>query len=61
MKRLTNACYLLCMNFAKKSAPDYMNEIFFDTECNGIPTRSSYQKLKYSCRKTKQGLIAVVP
>ena len=36
-----------------------MNEIFFNAECNGIPTRSSFQKLKLPRRKTNQGLRAL--
>ena len=36
-----------------------MNEIFFDAESNGIPTRSSYQKLKLPRRRTTQGLRAL--
>ena len=33
-----------------------MDEIFPHAECNGIPTRYSYQKLKLPHRKTNQGL-----
>ena len=33
-----------------------MDEVFFKTECNKIPTRYSYQKLKLPHRKTSQGL-----
>jgi len=42
--------------FHNKSAPDYMNEIFFNAECHGIPTRGSFQKLKLPRRRTNQGL-----
>ena len=36
-----------------------MNEIFFNDECIGIPTRGSFQKLKLPRRKTNQGLRAL--
>ena len=36
-----------------------MDEIFYHAECNGIPTRYSYQKLKLPHRKTNQGLRAL--
>ena len=36
-----------------------MDEFFSDAECNGIPTRYSYQKLKPPHRKTNQGLRAL--
>ena len=41
------------------NAPGYMNEIFSHPECNGIPTRCSYQKLRLSHRDTNQGLRAL--
>ena len=36
-----------------------MDEIFSHAECNGIPTRYSYQNLKLPHRKTNQGLRAL--
>ena len=33
-----------------------MNEIFSHAECNGIPTRCSFQKFKVPHHKTNQGL-----
>ena len=45
--------------FHNKSAPDHMNEIFFNAECHGIPTRGSFQKLKLPRRRTNQGLRAL--
>ena len=36
-----------------------MDEVFFKAECNGIPTRYSYQKLKLPHRKTNLGLRAL--
>ena len=36
-----------------------MDEIFYHAECNGIPTRYFYQKLKLLHRKTNQGLRAL--
>ena len=36
-----------------------MDEVFFKAECNRIPTRYSYQKLKLPHRKTNQGLRAL--
>ena len=41
--------------FHTKKVPDYMGEIFLHAECNGIPIRYSYQKLKLSHRKANQG------
>ena len=55
-----NQCILSCIyKFHAKKAPDYMDEIFYHAECNGIPTRYSYQKLKLPHRKTNQGLRAL--
>ena len=34
-----------------------MNEIFSHVECNGIPTRCSYQRLKLSHFKTNQDFL----
>ena len=36
-----------------------MDEIFSHAECDRIPTRHSYQKLKLPHRKTNQGLRAL--
>ena len=36
-----------------------MDERFSHAECNGIPTRYSYQKLKLPYRKTNQALRAL--
>ena len=36
-----------------------MNESFSHVECNGIPTRCSYQRLKLSHFKTNQDLKAL--
>ena len=36
-----------------------MDEVFSKVECNGIPTRYSYKKLKLPHRKTNQGLRAL--
>ena len=41
------------------SSKNYTDEIFYQSECNGIPTRYSYQKLKLPHRKTNQGLRAL--
>ena len=55
-----NQCILSCIyKFHAKKAPDYMDEIFYHAECNGIPTHYSYQKLKLLHRKTNQGLKAL--
>ena len=55
-----NQCTLSCIyKFQTKNAPDYMDDIFSHAECNGIPTRYSYQKLKLPRRKTNQGLKAL--
>ena len=49
-----NQCILSCIyKFQKKKAPDCMDKIFPHAECNGIPTRYSYQKLKLPHRKKK--------
>ena len=55
-----NQCTLSSIyKFHSKNAPEYMDEVFFKAECNGIPTRYSYQKLKLPHRKTNQGLRAL--
>ena len=36
-----------------------MDAIFFNAECNGIPTRYSYQKQKRPRRKSKKSLRAL--
>ena len=55
-----NQCMLSCIyKFHAKKAPDYMDEIFYLEECNGISTRYSYQKLKLCHRETNQGLRAL--
>ena len=55
-----NQCILSCIyKFHTKTSPDYMDEIFYHAECNGIPTRYSYQRLKLPHRKTNQGLRAL--
>ena len=45
--------------FYDNNVPDYMNEIFSHVECNGIPTRCSYQRLKLSHFQTNQDLRAL--
>ena len=45
--------------FHGKKAADYVDETFSYAECNGIPSRYSYQKLKLLHRKTNQGLRAL--
>ena len=55
-----NQCTLSSVyKFHSKNAPEYMDEVFSKVECNGIPTRYSYQKLKLPHRKTNQGLRAL--
>ena len=55
-----NQCTLSSIyKFHCKNAPEYMDEVFSKVECNGIPTRYSYQKLKLPHRKTNQGLRAL--
>ena len=55
-----NQCTLTNIyKFHSKNAPEYMDEMFFKAECNGIPTRYSYQKLKLAHRKTNHGLRAL--
>ena len=49
----------LYIQISCKKTPDYMDKIFYSAECNGIPTRYSYQKLKLPHRKTNQGLRAL--
>ena len=43
----------------QKKTPDYMDKIFYHAECNRIPTRYSYQKVKLPHCKTTQGLRAL--
>ena len=47
--------------FRAKKAPNYMDEIFSHVECNRIPKRYSYQKLKLTHHKTKQGSSYIGP
>ena len=55
-----NQCTLSSIyKFHSNIAPEYMDEVFFKAECNRIPTRYSYQKLKLPHRKTNQGLRAL--
>ena len=55
-----NQCTLSSIyKFHSNIAPEYMDEVFFKTECNRIPTRYSYQKLKLPHRKKNQGLRAL--
>ena len=55
-----NQCTLSSIyKFHSNIAPEYMDEVFFKVECNRIPTRYSYQKLKLPHRKTNQGLRAL--
>ena len=44
------------MSFDYFDYPDYFEELFFPTEETAIRTRSSFQKLKISRRKTNIGL-----
>ena len=47
-----NQCIISCIyKFHAKKAPDYMDKFFSHTNCNGIPARYSYQKLKLPHRK----------
>ena len=55
-----NQCTLSSVyKFHAKISPTYMDEIFLNAECNGIPTRYSFQKLRLPYRKTNQGLNAL--
>ena len=57
---MVNQCILSCIyNFHAKKAPNYMDEISSHAECNSIPTRYSYLKLKPPHRKASQGLRAL--
>ena len=56
-----NQCTLAFIyKFHANNAPGYMNEVFSYAEPNGIPTRCSYQKLKWPHHKTNQGLRALL-
>ena len=56
-----NQCILSCIyKFHAKKAAGCMDEFFYHSECNGIPTHYSYQKLKLPHRKTNQGLRALL-
>ena len=35
-ERVNQCIFLVYTNFMQKNAPDYMNEIFYHEECNGI-------------------------
>ena len=43
-------------NFFNSESPEYFNEIYFPAEPSNIKTRSSFQRLKYSLRKSNKGL-----
>ena len=45
----------LYIQISCKKAPNHMDEIFYQAECNGIPIHYSYQKQKLPHRKTNQG------
>ena len=51
--------YTFFHKFHDNNVPGYMNEIFSHVECNGIPTRCSYQRLKLSHFQTNQDLRAL--
>ena len=55
-----NQCILSCIyKFHAEKAPNYMDEIFSQAECNRISTHYSYQKLKLPHQKRNQGLRAL--
>ena len=45
--------------FFDKKSPDYMSEVYFPADQNGINTLSSYNKLNLPVRKTNAGLKAL--
>ena len=52
--------FLSCIyKFQAKKALNYMDEIFSEAVCKGIPTHYSYHKLKLPHCKTNQGLIVL--
>ena len=57
---MVNQYILSCIyKFHAKKAPNYMDEISSHAECNRIPTRYSYLRLKHPHRKASQGLRAL--
>ena len=58
-ERVNQCTHSSIYKFHSNIAPEYMDEVFFKVECNRIPTRYSYQKLKLPHRKTNQGLRAL--
>ena len=46
-------------NFFDKKCPEYMSEVYFPADQNGINTRHSYKKLILPARKTNAGLNAL--
>ena len=43
-ERVNQCTFSSIYKFRSKNAPEYMDEVFSKVECNGIPTRYSYQK-----------------
>ena len=55
MKEYHNVLYAVYTNFCAKNCLNYFDEIYVPLETNRVHTRSSYQKLNVSHRKTNVG------
>ena len=54
-ERISQCSLCSVFKFFFKNCPDYLDEIFFPVEINGVQTRSSYLKLNVPHRKTNIG------
>ena len=52
-ERISQCSLCSIFKFFAKNCPNYFDEIYVPLETNGVHTRSSYRKLKYSSSKYK--------
>ena len=57
--RVSQSICASVFNFFENKCPDYMSEIYFPADQNGINTRHSYNRLILPARKTNAGLKAL--
>ena len=55
MKEYHNVLYAVYTIFLAKNCPSFFDEIYVPLETNGVHTRSSYQRLNVTHRKTNVG------
>ena len=54
-KRISRCSLCSVYKFYSKNCPEYLDEIYFPLESNGVQTCSTYQKLKVPDRKINIG------